>query len=260
MSNLSTEATIDLESGPSSEPIISSGDGPPVEYTPGSSSADPHDLITESDINITLPDIEQGNTYYCQICMDDNPYGGDYKLTDCHHIFCKECITNYLKSRIVDGQVYPKCFYITKTPIPDKVNEHEDKACSQPIIALDIEHLFASDESTLDKYHRYIYAKENKTARDCPNCSHAQLGTPDITPVMICEKCGLKYCFFHANAHDFDKFPTCEAYEASIAKETKSTVDFIKSNSKPCPGCGVHVMKTGKYSLNTLLNILLNQS
>lgn len=191
------------------------------------------------------PDIEQGESFYCQICMDNNAIGSEHKLSQCQHIFCKECIANFLKSKILDGQVYPKCFYISKTPIPEKENEFEETTCTKPIDTVDIEAIFHDDSTTLEKYRKYIYSKENKTARDCPRCNHVQLGTPEVTPVMICTECGLKYCYFHANAHDFNQFPTCEEYEASIAKDTKSTVDFIQSNSKPCPGCGVHVMKTG---------------
>ena len=117
--------------------------------------------------------------------------------------------------------------------------------CNTEISSVDIQVLLKGEDALLEKYNRFKFSRENKNARECPQCRAFQIGQPDVTPQIVCQDCGTRFCFFHSNAHDFDRFPTCEDYEKSIAAELQPSVDFLRSLSKPCPACGVMVMKSG---------------
>eukprot|EP01038_Epipyxis_sp_PR26KG_P013958 gene13958-18722_t len=178
------------------------------------------------------------NEYFCQICFENCDQSLGYTLP-CGHTFCKYCIIAYLRSKVNDGIVYPKCFYEISSS-----SSTSTKTCQVEISSKAIISLLTDDDLTLSKYTRYKYAKDNKDARECPSCSTFQIGNPDLTPRMICQKCTKEFCFFHSNAHDFSS-QTCEEYEKSIAKEIELSITFIESCSKPCPGCKLPVMKAG---------------
>ncbi|KAJ1442641.1 hypothetical protein B484DRAFT_442067 [Ochromonadaceae sp. CCMP2298] len=119
--------------------------------------------------------------------------------------------------------------------------------CDAPIPSSLIESLLSppSHTTTLTRYRRFKFSKENTNARECPNCLCWSVLTPQellVSPRVVC-KCGLVYCFYHASAHD--PSITCAQYEASIAPLLKDSVDLILSSSKPCPGCRIPVMKSG---------------
>lgn len=66
----------------------------------------PNDVDTNSKAMLSKP-------YYCQICMTtypvNDPCFNPYELS-CGHIFCNDCLFQFLYSKITDGEVYPKCF------------------------------------------------------------------------------------------------------------------------------------------------------
>ena len=112
-----------------------------------------------------------------------------------------------------------------------------------------------SDEKMLLKYRQFKFLKENKLGRLCPYCEHMQLYCPpcdsgdgdgddgggggggdcdeaaglDVESValrfdgsraraMLCQACSQAFCEKHGSAH---RNGSCEAYELSIADETK---------------------------------------
>lgn len=105
----------------------------------------------------------------------------------------------------------------------------------------------------LKKFERFNFMKAHSNARECPNCSELQLGCVE-SPKMTCQKCSNIYCYTHSAAHDFN-LQSCEEYEKSIAHEAKSSIDLIQATAKPCPGCGIQVMKSGKELSPSFINI-----
>jgi len=73
--------------------------------------------------------------------------------------------------------------------------------------------------------------------------------TPTPTPTasdeenkVVCTHCGTTYCFLHGGAH---LNSTCSEYTASIAEQVNATTEVISTISKPCPGCGLPIEKSG---------------
>lgn len=219
--------------------------------------------------------------YGCQICLGYFPLAEMYPLEKCGHHFCKECIASYVRFKVVNGNVYPKCCFDPESPIQfvkflrketgeedaaadvnlktrsndssatgqqpvtDTVAPKRPQPCDIFISHADILRILEDDMDALEKYFRFKYCAENKDARECPTCHVFYIGNPTVTPRIVCTKCDRTFCYFHANAHDFDKFPTCAEYEASVAEELKDSVDLIHSVAKRCPQCQMMVIKSG---------------
>lgn len=150
----------------------------------------PPDMAEPSSMKEDLASPE--STYYCQICFDNNDASVGYTLP-CNHCYCKECLVNYLASKITDGKVYPACFYIDENPTESAhENTHENaehttegalrkyKTCDAVIPPHIIESLLPSRPDVLEKYLRYKFAKENVNARECPYCSVWNIVSPEV--------------------------------------------------------------------------------
>lgn len=64
-----------------------------------------------------------------------------------------------------------------------------------------------------DRYARFLFCREHKTARECPECNNLQVGDPS-KPEMQCSGCHTKFCYNHGGAHP-EK--SCADYTASIS-------------------------------------------
>ena len=119
------------------------------------------------------------------------------------------------------------------------------RPCGEKIEETDIHQLV--DQDTWDKYQRFKANLKNTYSRQCPFCGHTQNGDPN-QPIMTCEnlECKKQYCLYHSNAHPPSM--TCEAYELSIAKETKMNemaIAEMGDDVKPCPQCNFRIIKNG---------------
>lgn len=201
-------------------------------------------------LKIEIKSSSSSSSYTCQICRDTDPSCGKYTLP-CSHGFCVDCLTGYLTSKISDGCVVPKCCYVEEVEVDTGEPLDKIKICNADIPPPIIDQILEKHEVHLEKYRRFKYIKDNKTARQCPYCGVFNIGKPETTPHMVCTSCQRDYCYFHSNAHDFTKFPTCELYEASVAEEQKESIEYLRTNSKKCPGCSLPVQKSGSL-FNTL--------
>jgi hypothetical protein len=220
-------------------------------------------------VDVEQPAVDEDGTFRCQICFERNALEESYQLP-CEHRFCKECIVNYLFSKITDGNVYPTCFYIDDTvppPAPEANNTaNRYNACGKKIPTSVIEALLQDHPELNEKYQRYKFSKENPNARECPHCHAWNVADAEALKEpaggrLVCSNiaCRKVFCFYHANAHDFDVYPTCAEYNAAMAPQLKASVDLISAVSRECPGCRIMVMKSGKcvLFLSLLLRLLL---
>jgi hypothetical protein len=250
----------DVESGPNSPRVKSwlrtsseAGGTDGAETQPNTSVYD-HRSIKSVFAADTPPD-----TYRCQICFEHNPMDQAFRLA-CSHPFCRDCIVNYLFSKITEGQVYPTCFYIDEKTVEAEpattpagnANMNKYHTCGAAISTDVIESLLSGNQELYEKYKRFKFSKENRNARECPFCASWNVADAGALSRpgggrIVCSvpTCGKTFCFYHANAHDFDVYATCAEYDAAVAPQQQASVDFIVSVSKACPGCEVMVMKSG---------------
>ena len=183
---------------------------------------------TPSDID-TAEVVEAAGT--CPICMDalKDPI---FQLT-CGHALCEECVISYVTASVGAGTIDPGCVYVSGDPGAFTM-------CGEKYSEEVISSLLQSDTTTLAKYSRLKFLRENKNGRECPKCEHLQIGKEN-NHEMVCDVCAHTYCFIHGGAHTGK---TCEAYEEEVAEETSATNELLERNSKPCPGCGIYVSKS----------------
>lgn len=64
------------------------------------------------------------------------------------------------------------------------------------------------------RYDRFLFFREHKTARECPQCGELSVGDPAATWEMRCGGCGCVFCYEHGGAH---RGRTCTEYVESTA-------------------------------------------
>jgi hypothetical protein len=196
----------------------------------GSESKADTDLQIDSAISAERPVTQPPK---CQICLDEPQQ--PFELP-CHHSFCTACLGSYIESKVVNGQTDISCIYISND---------SPKPCAEAVTEQIVSDVLGTGGdhglTILLKYERFRYMDKHSNARECPKCGFMQLGS-DAERRMTCSGCNCVYCYVHSGAHPDI---TCEQYEASIQTETDATNITLKQISKPCPGCGLHVAKSG---------------
>lgn len=182
---------------------------------------------------------ECDTSYFCLICYSVIERSGDGYILPCKHIYCRSCIEAYIESNIVAGQTLIKCFHVDNSE-PNNIGK-SSTPCNAIIPENTILDILKMNSEYSSKYHRFKYLKSNTNARECPHCSHLEIGDPQH-PKMVCQSCNKDYCFAHALAHNSDV--SCSEYEKSISSQDEVNIELISRISKPCPGCGMHVSKT----------------
>lgn len=149
----------------------------------------------------------------------------------------------------------------------DTLQENPPQVCSQVISDADIRAILtrAHMTSVLAKYERIVFLRSSPLASECPysSCGHLQMNDrPESIPLsvvtsssltqaqrhallrrtVICDSCQQPYCLEHSLAH---AGKTCEEYLRTMSAEEQQTETVLSTTSKPCPGCGAPVEKSG---------------
>ncbi|CAG8654570.1 6523_t:CDS:2, partial [Dentiscutata heterogama] len=159
----------------------------------------------------------------CIICAEKKPIKYFPEITEnCKHNseICAECINIHIEKNL-NNILEIKC----PSYECDETLDHND------IRKLATEKLY---ESMSD-------------IRFCLNskCDSAQVhsGEHDL-PIMTCPKCGSKACFTHDVP--WHEGLTCSEYDQRKNNEQEvATHNYLLKETKPCPNCGVHIIKNG---------------
>ena len=196
------------------------GINPPVEVSthvdvlfppPVCSKAHPCEFVPPRSLPSTYP---TGSSIYCSSCGRralERLSGGFYHCSECEYDVCTDCASASAGGLGVAAMQTAGfcCGYI-------------------PIPALETATAAGAETST--------------STSAAAAAGAVQQGMTDEQNMMTCEHCDTHYCFTHGGAH---LARTCSEYTASIAGEVRATEEVVSSISKPCPGCGLAIEKTG---------------
>ena len=212
-------------------------------------------LSTRSLLN--SPEVFQmfGPTFYCQICLCNRVERRGVALS-CGHRFCSDCILNYVTAKVQGAQVVGlKCPYVDdelmalpsgdgwscahctffNSPFgnPDEQRvtcsvcqtEQERPPRSEPGCATLIDRTALCDvlrapPELLQTYDRFVAIQTDKKYRECPSCGEPSVvGPTRWSNQLTCARCGLVYCFAHANAHPGRG---CRQFERAQRREVRA--------------------------------------
>ncbi|CAH1793750.1 unnamed protein product [Owenia fusiformis] len=195
------------------------------------------------------------NNHECGICFDEKPGREFFRISDCHHHFCRECMTDYCNLHVGEGTVQ-------QLHCPD----NDCKFALPPVI---IEAVLGNDE--FQRWERLLLQKALDTMGDitwCPRCNNAVIKeSEESLKLAHCTTCMYSFCTdcddpWHQGQpckdlegqlkelKDNTKTKTSSSNEQKrlnmIAYLSKQT---LKKISKPCPKCKVPIQKNLGCSL-----------
>lgn len=156
--------------------------------------------------------------------------------------FCTTCLQTHLKSQLEQrGRGGSGQLLCMAVECRRKLDYHEIQLYAEP--------------ETFAQYDKYLYLdtlSRLPNFRWClgPNCTNGQLYDDDdgpLEPHYSCDECGFGMCFTHAMP--WHQGLTCDQYDSQRTHgdpDFQQTQDWIRDNTKPCPGCGQNIQK-GEY-------------
>jgi len=168
----------------------------------------------------------------CEICCLSLPSEMMTGL-ECGHLYCKKCWTNYLSYKIMDEgasrmiECPGSCNII--------VDDQTVMNLTQDRVKLKYQHLITNS-----------FVQCNKLLRWCPSpdCNNAvKVQHVEAKPVKC--RCGHTFCFgCSENWHDPVRCPVIKKWIKKCDDDSE-TSNWISTNTKECPKCGVTIQKHG---------------
>jgi len=180
----------------------------------------------------------------CPICMDDfdfatdeefrGAWGTGYSLS-CGHIYCQECVFRHFHGLIMEG------------------GASEDMVCPDPTCkhpVTDEELVEVVGPSFFSKFQKFLLMANLRADPNCrwcpkPNCETGIQGGSVDNPHLICPTCETEVCFL-CNL-EWHPDVSCKAAQKQVQSRqthTKRGDRWIKRNTRPCPKCGVSIIKS----------------
>ncbi|XP_077984115.1 E3 ubiquitin-protein ligase RNF14-like [Glandiceps talaboti] len=196
--------------------------------------------------------------FTCNVCFNEKLGVSCINFQGCDHVYCKECMKEYFKVQINDGNV-------KGLSCPD--TDCDSQAMPSQVFDLVGEDLFARYDrlllqTTLDGMADIVY---------CPrrSCECAVMLEKD-TNMGVCPKCHFAFCTFcklvyhglspcqikkgertklrdeYENGDQAHRNFLEKRYGKSVLKqclEESYSEEWLESHSKTCPNCGTHIQK-----------------
>ncbi|KAG8578787.1 hypothetical protein GDO81_010618 [Engystomops pustulosus] len=189
--------------------------------------------------------------FLCNICFMEKLGSDCTHFKDCEHVYCNICLKGYFEIQIKDGQVHalncpePKCTSIaTPAQVKDLVGEQLFSRYDRLLL-----------QSSLDLMADVVYCPRLSCQTPVMKETDGEMGICSVCQYAFCVHCNMT---FHGLAPC--KTPTEEDVESeeeneSVEEEQRRTLEnasnkmknreWIKENSKPCPGCNSPIEKVG---------------
>lgn len=188
---------------------------------------------------------------FCDLCYEDKLGLEFYRLPDCPHMYCKECLTDYCKMHIKDGTVQQLC-------CPSKSC---DVSIHPSIITLSV------GEEEFQRWDRLMLQRTIEGMDDlqyCPRCIYPA-ECDKTSKQCICASCYFVFCMICKEPYHFG---ACKDSVAAInleldklkksthlsqkeielkreqLKQLRLSETFMKTTSRNCPNCNIPIHKT----------------
>jgi hypothetical protein len=160
----------------------------------------------------------------CLICSEELSDAAVI-VPDCHHAFCKSCISTFVELKITEGQVLRfNCPHHGCTN--ELTNEQVEADLSEEL----------AQKLALFKRHEQLSLNQNLRWCPRPDCQGYDIGSLNKTSLK-CNSCSYEYCYYCAEVPHGKK--KCKA-EADKLLDKWSR----KNGVKYCPNCKRRVMKS----------------
>jgi len=194
----------------------------------------------------------------CEVCFITKQGLRCAKIASCDHVYCRECLSVYLKTKVTDGEV-------TKMECP---------TCSTIIQPSLIRELLSVDDfSRYDKLllQRTLEGMMDITYCPLPSCGCATVQEPDSSMAQ-CPRCSFSFCVLCKHSwhgmgpckllpqdlkdlhevwgtlDEAEKITVGKQYggrrKLELAFEEYESLKWVDKNSKQCPVCTAHIQKT----------------
>ncbi|XP_023338775.1 E3 ubiquitin-protein ligase arih1 isoform X2 [Eurytemora carolleeae] len=168
----------------------------------------------------------------CEICCLSTPKSMMTGL-ECGHLYCKNCWTEYLTTKIMDegASQMIECPGSCKIIVDDQtvMNLTQDR------VKLKYQHLITNS-----------FVQCNRLLRWCPSpdCNNA-VKVQHVEAKLVKCRCGHSFCFNCAeNWHDPVRCPLIKKWIKKCDDDSE-TSNWISVNTKECPKCGATIEKDG---------------
>ncbi|EOA29126.1 hypothetical protein CARUB_v10025393mg [Capsella rubella] len=173
-------------------------------------------------------------TFDCEICVERKPKIESFRINECSHSYCNDCVSKYIAARLQDNILSIKC-PVSGCPgqlepdqcrliLPGEVFDRWGDALCEAVITAGSTRFYCpyKDCSAL------VYMDEKIKESECPHCHR-----------MVCVECGTKW---HAEI-------TCEEFQKLGENERERDDILLKKMAeskkwKRCPNCKFYVQKT----------------
>ena len=123
--------------------------------------------------------------HFCEICLDKKKGPECLKFVNCKHVFCRDCVENYLNSKIKEGTV-------NKIPCP-KID------CAKKIEFKEIQDI--CNEEMFRKFEDLLLKKTLNTMKDAVPCARKLCQYPVIREnvednLATCANCRYSFCVY----------------------------------------------------------------
>ncbi|CAI2179038.1 92_t:CDS:2 [Funneliformis geosporum] len=170
----------------------------------------------------------------CRVCYESLPRSSFREITvNCDHglFICKSCVSKHISTQLDSkGDVGINCPF-------DNCGEN-------------LEYHDVKKQASKEVFDRYDTLTLLQALRQMPEfrwCKNSGCGSGQIhfegddAPIMTCEACGEKSCYTHDVP--WHKDLTCDEYDVNRRGEDEATQDMLDRETKPCPKCGVRIIK-----------------